>query len=85
VSNIDAIIALSRPITHVFFKTQWEGAQTTLHTALSHDVPQHNGAYFADCVPTELRNPAAYDPALTDALWETSLSMLQGAGYPVQV
>jgi len=85
VSNIDTIITLTRPITHVLFKTVWEGTQTTLHTALSHDVPQHNGAYYADCVPTSVMNDAATNDTLADQLWDVSVKLLRDVGFPVPV
>jgi hypothetical protein len=69
----------------VFAKTSWEGAQTTLHTALSHDVPQHNGAYYADCVPTATKDGLGENDAVMNALWQHSRRMLSQAGFSVQV
>ncbi|TPX30543.1 hypothetical protein SmJEL517_g05924 [Synchytrium microbalum] len=38
------------PIAMIVTKTPWEGAQTTLHVALSDECSQVTGKYFADCV-----------------------------------
>jgi len=72
-------------LVSIFAKTSWEGAQTTLHTALSHDVPQHNGAYYADCVPTATERGLGENAALMDALWQHSRRLLSIAGFSVKV
>ncbi|KAI9204138.1 uncharacterized protein BJ171DRAFT_582114 [Polychytrium aggregatum] len=37
------------PVIAIFFKTPWEGCQTTLHLALSDAGKTTTGKYFADC------------------------------------
>ena len=40
----------------VISKSPKEGAQTTIHCAVSSDVPKYNGYYFSDCVPKKPSN-----------------------------
>lgn len=60
------------PISYVFTKSSWEGAQTTLQTALSDDVFANSGAYYADCAVKVSPNPEAHDAAIAGKLWEVS-------------
>lgn len=66
---------LLSPITYTFFKSPWEGAQTTLYTALDEALPSQpgaNGGYFADAALKRNIAPQAYDESVADALWELS-------------
>ncbi len=58
-----------RFVTRPFFKTPWEGAQTTLYTVLTADLK--SGAYYADCkVATPL--PPVLDEKVAEELVEAS-------------
>lgn len=66
----------------------WEGAQATLHAALSPDVPQHSGAYFSQAgppgdktvngggFPFRSPNPNAHDDVKAAQLYEASLRLV---------
>lgn len=68
----DTVLA---PLYHTIMKTPWEGAQTTLHTLLSPDVPAHNGEYYADAAPLAVKN-AAFSDANAKRLWELSEALV---------
>jgi len=55
----------------VFFKTPNQGAQTTLHCALSPDVFKHGGEYFDNCRQTKA-HVATEENAPSRKLWELS-------------
>ena len=63
--------ALLRPLALAFMKTNAEGAQTTLHCALSPAAASETGLYYHDSAP---RTPSrlARDEALARTLWERS-------------
>ncbi len=48
-----------------FWKTPWEGAQTTLYTVLAADL--QSGAYYADC-KVKAPLPAVFDEKVADEL-----------------
>ncbi|XP_053603610.1 retinol dehydrogenase 12-like [Plodia interpunctella] len=59
-----------------FLKTSWEGAQTTIYLAVSPDVENVSGKYFADC----RQRPAselADDSNLCQNLWSTTEKMVK--------
>ncbi|XP_011690507.1 PREDICTED: retinol dehydrogenase 14 isoform X2 [Wasmannia auropunctata] len=58
-------------IIKTFFKTPEQGAQTTIHLAVSDEVNGVSGKYFMDCAEHRLSN-AAKDPAKGKKLWELS-------------
>ena len=64
------------PISWYFSKSAWQGAQTTLHLALSTRDSIVNGAYYSDC---KLNKGSAFsnNEALQDTLYETSLKICQ--------
>ncbi|VUZ54968.1 unnamed protein product [Hymenolepis diminuta] len=45
-------------ILRPFLKNPWEGAQTTIYTALTQNL--HSGDYYADCKVAKV-NPLVYD------------------------
>lgn len=80
---------LSRPVLRLFGQIEpWEGAQATLHAALSPDVPQHPGAYFSQVgiyrdsssngggFPLRSPNPNAHDAEKARRLYEVSLTLV---------
>ncbi|XP_014484990.1 PREDICTED: retinol dehydrogenase 14 isoform X2 [Dinoponera quadriceps] len=58
-------------IIKAFFKTPEQGAQTTIHLAVSEELNGVSGKYFVDCAKYELSN-AVKDPAKGKKLWELS-------------
>ncbi|KAK0058283.1 retinol dehydrogenase 12 [Biomphalaria pfeifferi] len=60
----------------LFCKTPEEGAQTSLHLALSDDVKTVSGKYFADCRLMESgANPIIHNKELAEKLWKHSCEM----------
>ncbi len=87
---------IARPILRLAGMIEpWEGAQTSLHAALSPSVPEHAGAYFSQLGmyreksanrggwPMESPNPNAHDDALADRLYEVSRELV-GLDAPAQ-
>jgi len=60
---------LCAPIFFMFAKTNWQGAQTTLHCALSPEI--QNGRYYAECKP-EKTSEYTYDKEVAEKLWKLS-------------
>ena len=76
---------LLRPVLSLMGMIEpWQGAQTSLHAALSPDVVEHNGAYFSQLGvyrdkaankggwPLRSPNPVAHDDDVADKLWSWS-------------
>lgn len=55
----------------IFFKTAKEGAQTTIHLAVSKKVENISGKYFADCCEKKTARHAE-DDEMADKLWKLS-------------
>ena len=66
---------LLSPIMSLFFKTAEEGAQTTIHLAVSEEVEGTTGKYFVDC---KERDPAktAQDDQAANTLWHISAELV---------
>ncbi|XP_066280167.1 retinol dehydrogenase 12-like [Branchiostoma lanceolatum] len=58
-----------------FGKTRQQGAQTSIHCAVSEGLETSSGQYFTDCAPTE-PIPEAKDEAVAKKLWELSEKMV---------
>lgn len=65
-----------RLITRSFFKTPEQGAQTTIHLAVSDEVKGVTGQYFMDCKESTL-NDAACDMDKAKKLWEESAKIVK--------
>lgn len=63
-------------ILNTFFKTPEQGAQTTIHLAVSDEVNGISGKYFADCRIQELSG-AITDPAKGKKFWELCETMVK--------
>ncbi|XP_047994677.1 retinol dehydrogenase 11-like [Leguminivora glycinivorella] len=63
--------ALSRFLISLVFKTPEEGAQTTIHLAVSPELGDVTGKYFSDCNETA-SSCRSEDKKLADKLWELS-------------
>ena len=64
-------------IGHLFFKSAWQGAQTTIHCAVCEGVVESmNGEYFEDCKIKKLINPQALDDDVAERLWQVSSQMV---------
>ncbi|KAG2393518.1 hypothetical protein C9374_007049 [Naegleria lovaniensis] len=64
------------PIFYYFTKSPLDGAQTTLHLALSPSSSLKSGNYYSDC-KEKVGNPMENSIELQDQLWETSLKLCQ--------
>lgn len=58
-------------LVHLFFKTSKEGAQTTIHLAVSKELKDTTGKYFCDC---KEEKPSFYarDEEMAEKLWKLS-------------
>ncbi|XP_055676962.1 retinol dehydrogenase 14 [Lutzomyia longipalpis] len=63
-------------ITRGFFKTTEQGAQTTIHLAVSEELNGVSGKYFMDCKEATL-NRAAQDMDKARKLWEESAKIVK--------
>ena len=61
------------PLVWLIFKTPWQGAQTTIHCAVSDDV--ESGLYYSDCKPKEVAEQGR-DDAVAKKLWEVSADLV---------
>jgi len=68
------LLAHYTPLRYAF-KTPTEGAQTTIHCAVSEDVANESGQYYADCAKSPLLVPQASDEALAKQLWDVSMEL----------
>jgi retinol dehydrogenase-12 len=70
----DVLIPLAAPITAIFFKDAWEGAQTQLLLALAPKevVAGDSGRYFSDCEVMAPQASEAFDPVVGRRLWDAS-------------
>jgi hypothetical protein len=61
---------------YVFFKTAWEGAQTTLYLALEDENNLQKGEYYKDCkrCPTSQFSTNMHN---ADRLWRLSEDLLR--------
>ncbi len=57
-------------------KTPLEGAQTTIHCAVSPDIPNYSGCYFSDSTVNELASNAL-KPEDPEKLWILSSKLVQ--------
>ena len=61
-------------IASLFFKTAWEGAQTTIYCAVSEDLDGVSGKFFADCKEVKLSQNVSDQDA--ERLWELSAQLV---------
>ena len=62
-------------LSSFFFKTAWEGAQTTIYCAVSEEIEGVTGQYLADCQIKKTNNPQATDDQVAEKLWEISMKL----------
>ena len=63
------------PLEWFVLKTPWQGAQTTIHCAVSDEVEGLSGQYFADCKPKK-PCPEALDDEIAERLWSVSSELV---------
>ena len=62
-----------------YLKTPREGAQTTIHCAVSEEMEGVTGKYLADCKVVKTSIPQAEDDQLAERLWEVSERLTQSS------
>ncbi len=67
---------LTIPVRWLVVKTAWQGAQTTIHCAVSEGVEGQSGEYFADCKVEKSPNPQATDDDIAERLWQVSAQLV---------
>ena len=65
-----------RMVQLIFFKTCWQGAQTSIYCAVSEEMEGVSGKYLADCKIQKLTTAAANDEAAAERLWRVSAQMV---------
>lgn len=68
------------PLMKFFFKNSVEGAQTTIHLAVSEDLANKTGGYYGECGEAILQSWKAKDKNLIDKVWNKSVAVT-GARY----
>ena len=64
-------------LSYLFTKSSWQGAQTSIHCAVSEEmVAGVSGEFFVDCKVRKLKNPLALDEGLASRLWQASARMV---------
>jgi len=63
-------------LSYLYNKNEEEGAQTIIYLAVSDEVAQVTGKYYADCQPTNY-SPLADDPTLARSLWDLSEELVK--------
>lgn len=65
------------PAVRLFLKTPWQGAQTSVHCAVSEEMEGVSGQYLADCrVAKRMISPAVDDEEVAEKLWELSMKLV---------
>ena len=67
---------LLRVIGYLFLKTPWQGAQTTIHCAVSEELEGVSGRYYGECQEQELVTAVAKDDDVVEELWRVSAKMV---------
>lgn len=70
------LMKLFTPLMLWILKSAKQGAQTTIHCAVSEDVDKVTGVYFSDCKPKALMPHALMDDD-AKRLWEISAKLCQ--------
>ncbi|XP_038061001.1 retinol dehydrogenase 12-like [Patiria miniata] len=68
-------IIMCSPIGNFFRKTAVQGAQTTIHLAVSEELKNTTGQYYSDCVPAKT-NKQYVNSENARRLWEMSAEMV---------
>ena len=58
-----------------FGKTPLQGAQTSIHCAVSEEMEGVTGKFLTDCKITKVSNPQAEDDQVAERLWEVSTKL----------
>lgn len=72
---IPHMIKFVYPVFCMFSKTPWEGAQTTIHCAVSDEAYESKGKYFSDCKPKK-PTADARNSEFASRLWTISEKMV---------
>lgn len=63
-------------IVRLLLKTPQQGAQTTIHCAVTEGIEDQSGMYFLNCKVKEVTNPEAKDDAIAERLWDVSTQLV---------
>ncbi len=73
--NVRFPLTICLKFMKLFFKTQPEGAQTTIHVSVADELKDVSGKYFVDCKESNLQN-YILDEKKAKKLWESSAKMV---------
>jgi NAD(P)-dependent dehydrogenase (short-subunit alcohol dehydrogenase family) len=74
--NVRFPLSLGLSVMKLFFKTQPEGAQTTIYVSVNDELKDISGKYFLDCKEARLQNYILNEEK-GKKLWEESVKMVQ--------
>ena len=61
----------------IFLKNPWQGAQTTIHCAVTEGIEHQSGLYFADCKVAKVSNPDhKSNEQVAERLWSVSTELV---------
>ena len=63
-------------ISYLLLKSPWQGAQTTIHCAVSEQLEEVSGRLYANCQEKELLTAVAKDDEVAEKLWRVSAEMV---------
>lgn len=69
------VFILHYPLS-IFSKSPWQGAQTTIHCAVTEGIEDQSGKYFSDCKVKEVTNPDAKNNDVAERLWDVSTQLV---------
>lgn len=69
------IYFFSIPVALIFFKSQWEGAQTTIFCAVDESLEGVSGKYFVDCKVASSSKVSLNDD-MAEQLWKVSTQLV---------
>ena len=76
----DAFASLQKlfltPLVLFTFKTPMQGAQTSIHCAVSEEMEGVSGQYLADCRMQRLKTSEARNDQAAERLWQLSTQMV---------
>lgn len=70
-----SLLQLTMPIARLFAKTKDDGAKTSVHCAVSDEVPSQTGSYFNNCKVEKLQSEGV-DAEAAERLWKLSAEMV---------
>ncbi|GLV23024.1 uncharacterized protein CBL_21176 [Carabus blaptoides fortunei] len=75
ISKINSVVFIANIIGPLYFKTPEEGAQTSIHLAVSDSLHGVTGKYFSDCEESNWWGPN--DKKIRQKVWDQSVELVK--------